>query len=48
MASLKKRDDVIDFFRGERFHDAVGKEEGVVLACLHLILVYYRLHDIHV
>ena len=37
VASLKKRDDILDLMRGERFHDGGGQEKGVVLTCLHLI-----------
>jgi len=45
LASLKERDDVLYFMRGERLY-SVGGEEADILVCLHLVQVYYRLHDI--
>jgi hypothetical protein len=48
VASLKERDDVLCFIRGERLHDAGGEEEADVLVCLYLVQVYYRSHDLHV
>ncbi len=37
VASLKERDDIPCFIRGERLHDVSGKEEADVLVCLHLV-----------
>ena len=36
MASLKKRDDVLCFIRGERLYGVDSKEEADVLVYLHL------------
>src|SRR5713101_3208678 len=35
VASLKERDNVLCFMRGERLHDVSGEEEAHVLVCLH-------------
>ena len=37
VASLKERDNVLCFMRGERLHDVSGGEEADVLVCLHLV-----------
>ena len=33
----KERDDILDWWRGESFHDVGGKEEAAVWCYLHLI-----------
>jgi hypothetical protein len=48
VASLKERDNVLSFIRGEWLHDVGGEEEADVLVCLHLVRVYYRSYDLHV
>ena len=37
VASLKERDDVLYFIRGERLHNVSGEKEADILVCLHLI-----------
>jgi hypothetical protein len=37
VASLKERDNVLCFIRGERLHNISGEEEADVLVCLHLV-----------
>ena len=47
VASLKERDDILDLWRGEDFHDDDGEKKAAVWCYLHLIRVYYMSHDIH-
>ena len=47
VASLKERDDILDLWRGEGFHDGGDEKKAAVWCYLHLIRVYYRSHDIH-
>jgi hypothetical protein len=37
VASLKERNDILYFIRGERLYDVGGKEEADVLVCLYLV-----------
>jgi hypothetical protein len=37
VASLKKRDNILYFIRGERLYGISSKEEADVLVCLHLV-----------
>ena len=41
MNSLKERDDIVDLIREERLYNVVDEECVGILACLHLIQVYY-------
>jgi len=48
VASLKERDNILCFIRGERLYDISGEEEADILVCLHLVRVYYRSYNLHV
>ena len=37
VASLKERDDILDLWRGEGFHDGGGERKAAVWCYLHLI-----------
>ena len=37
VASLKERDDILCFMRGERLYDVDSEEEADALVCLHLV-----------
>ena len=37
VASLKKRDDILNLWRGEGFHDGGGERKAAVWCYLHLI-----------
>ena len=37
VASLKERDDILYFIRGERLYGVGSEEEADVLVCLHLV-----------
>ena len=48
VASLKERDNVLCFMRGEWLYGVSSEEEADVLVCLHLVQVYCRSNDLHV
>ena len=37
VTSLKKRNNILYFMRGERVYDVSGEEGAIVLVCLHLV-----------
>ena len=47
VASLKERDNILDLWRGEGFHNCGGGKKAAVWCYLHLIWAYYRSHDIY-
>jgi hypothetical protein len=47
LVSLKKKNDVLELIKGERIYGSIGEKLAVILGKLHLILVYYRLHQTH-
>ena len=47
MAQIKKKKDVVDLFRGERFHDVDGQKNVVICSCLHMVQVLNMSHDLH-
>jgi hypothetical protein len=48
VASLKERDGILYFMRGEWLYGVSSEEEADVLVCLHLVRVYCRSNDLHV
>jgi hypothetical protein len=47
MASLKKRNNILDLVKKEDFYNNSGKEEAVVWGYLYQFWVYYMLHDVY-